>query len=439
MLELSRKKAVAALAGAALCTVAPAAFAANCDDVALGLENPIYGAGGSAETQTIRAVAIYLRSLADHPITILWDDTLGACGGYNEYLQNVFTVAQVTYWDTDGTAQKCTPTGGIDFAHMGNEHDFCVAGGLVPPSGYPEGFGTVTAPVQTLNIIVDKDSSQKSISAEALYYILGFGAGATDHEVAPWTNPSHVVTRNPTSFASQFLAASIFGDDKSGRAVYDDPGKNGSLATASSSTGYNGRLGFRGGTQNDVITQIDTFGNTNAESPIGYVSGSAVIGDEKASGGRKTKVLAYQHYDQTCGYWPDSTESSHDKANVRNGKYHFWTPGHFFAHVGSGSAPDLERLVNPDVATFFNAFVGSDNTDVLNLVIDNGDLPLCAMNVTREGLDGPISSVAPEDPCGCFFESRVAGTPQCDSCREGHDDDCSEAGAVCRRGYCEAY
>jgi len=107
--------------------------------------------------------------------------------------------------------------------------------------------------------------------------------------------------------------------------------------------------------------------------------------------------------------------------------------------VDEGSTPDIERLVNPDVATFFNAFVGSDNTDVLNLVIDNGDVPLCAMNVNREGLDGPISSIAPADPCGCFFESRVAGTAQCDSCRDGHDEDCSEAGAVCRRGYCEAY
>ena len=119
------------------------------------------------------------------------------------------------------------------------------------------------------------------------------------------------------------------------------------------------------------------------------------------------------------GFWPDSAESSKDKLNVRTGKYHFWSPGHFFYHVSGGD------FANADVKTFIEAFVGSENTDVLNLVVDNGDVPLCA--------------VAPHDPCGCYFESRVAGTAQCDSCREGHNEDCSESGAVCRRGYCEAY
>ncbi len=187
MLELSRKNAVAALTGLAFCALAPAALAVDCDDSALGLENPIYGAGGSAETQTIRAVAIYLRSLADHPITILWDDTLGACGGYKEYLSNVFTAPQVTYWDANGTAQKCSPTTHpVDFSHMGNEHQFCVDGGFVtPPGDFPTGYGTVTATVQTLNIIVDKDSSQKSLSEAALYNIFAIGAWAAGKSVSP--------------------------------------------------------------------------------------------------------------------------------------------------------------------------------------------------------------------------------------------------------------
>lgn len=427
MLELSRKKAVAALVGAACGCLAPAAFAADCNT--LGLPNPIYGAGGSAETQTIQAVAIYLAGLQDHPITIFWTDP-GACQGYQQYLNNAITNTAVKYWSANGTAGTCNATAqAADFSHMGNPHDFCVTGGITLPNDYPTGYGTVLAPVQTLNIIVDKDSSQKSISAEALYYIFGFGAGASGKAVSPWTNPAHVVTRNPTSFASQILAQSIFHD--STRAVYDDPGKNGAGTMAN---GYNGRLGYRGGDQASVINQIDVFGATNAESPIGYVSGSAIIADEKSSTGRKTKVLAYQHYDQACGYWPDSTESSHDKLNVRTGKYHFWAPGHFYFREDNNG-----DFVNPDVETFIKAFVSAENTDVLDRVIDNGDVPLCAMQVTREGLDGAISSVAPDDPCGCYFESRVAGTAQCDSCREGHNEDCSESGAVCRRGYCEAY
>jgi hypothetical protein len=422
VLELSRKRAVAALTGAALSCVAPTVLGADCDT--LGLPNPIWGAGGSAETQTIGAVAAYLAGLPDHPITIFWWDP-GACQGYQAYLNDAITNTSVKYWAPGATAAStCSATAHpADFSHMGNDHSFCVKGGLTTPSGYPDGYGTIVAPVQTLNIIVDKDSSQKSISAEALYYIFGFGAGASGKSVEPWTNPVHIVTRNPTSFASQMLADAVFGD--STRAVYDDPGQN------NAGPGPNGRLGFRGPTQNDVIAAIDNFGNTNAESPIGYVSGSAVIGDEQK--GRKTKVLAYQAQDQTCGFWPDLTESTKDKLNVRTGKYALWAPGRFYYKTDGGD------FANADVKTFVEAFVGQHDIEVLNRVIDNGDVPLCAMQVNREGLSGAISSVAPDDPCGCYFESRTAGTAQCDSCREGHDEDCSESGAVCRRGFCEAY
>jgi len=432
MLGLSRKTALGALAGAAFSALAPAAWAADCDTLFSSDTRQIWGAGGSAETQTIAAVATYLAGLPE-PIIVFWYDP-GACDGYKAYLANSLTNSAVKYWNASGTQLTCNATAhAVDFAHMGNEHDFCVAGGLTPPSGWPNGdgfkYGTTLAPVQTINFITDKDSSQKSISAEALYYILGFGAGAEGKNVAPWTNPVHIVTRNPTSFAGQFIQQSILGN--SARAPYDDPGKNGA---GDSSGGYNGRLGYRAKDQAEVVSKIDSFGGADPEGTLGYVSGSAVIADEKSSGGRKTKVLAYQHFGQTCGYWPDSTESSHDKINVRTGQYHFWSPGHFFAHKTSSG-----DYVDDDVATFINAFVGTENTDVLNLVIDNGDVPLCAMQVNREGLDGAISSFAPDDPCGCYFESRVAGTAQCDSCRDGHDEDCSEAGAVCRRGYCEAY
>ncbi len=409
------------MTGMALSCVAPAAFAADCD--ALGLPNPIYGAGGSAETGTIKAVATYFAGLVEHPITVLWHDP-GACDGYQQYLDNAITSTAVKYWSAEGAPRTCTATArAADFSHMVNDHDFCVKGGLTLPSGYPTGFATTLAPVQTLNIIVDKDSSQESISAEALYYVFGFGAGAEGKRVTPWTNPAHIVTRNPTSFASQMLADAIFGD--STRVIHDDPGQNGE------GPGPNGRLGVR---TDNVINTIAALGNADPESPIGYAPGLAVLADATAAGGRKVKVLAYQHFNQACGVWPDSTESAWDKLNVRTGKYALWAPGHFYYRVDSDG-----RFANPNVETFIQVFVGSHDEEVLGLVIDNGDVPLCAMQVTREGLSGAVSSVAPDDPCGCYFESRVAGTAQCSTCREGHKEDCSEPGAVCRRGYCEAY
>ena len=421
MLELRRKRVVATCAAAMVFALGPAALAADCNT--LGKPNPIYGAGGSAETATIAKVATYFAGLVDHPITIFWTDP-GACAGYQQYLNNSITNSAVKYWDASGTQLTCNATAqAADFSHMGNEHGFCVdAGGLTLPSAWPTGFGTVLA---------DKDSSQKSISYEALYYLLGFGAGAENKNVAPWTNPAYVVTRSPTSFATQFLVHSIFGNVT--QVIYDDPGKNGQ---GTSANGYNGRLGYRSADNQTVADQIAHDGDTDPEAPLGYLSGSAADANRG-----KIKTLAYQHRDQNCGYWPDSKDSTFDKINVRTGKYHFWSPGHFFAHVDAdNTGHDVDHLTNPDVETFFRAFVGSDDLDVLGAVIDAGDVPLCAMQVTREGLDGAISSYVSPDPyCGCYFESRVAGTAQCDECQEGHDEDCSDPKAVCRRGYCEAY
>ena len=51
----------------------------------------------------------------------------------------------------------------------------------------------------------------------------------------------------------------------------------------------------------------------------------------------------------------------------------------------------------------------------MELVIKAGDVPLCAMNVQREGVTGAISSYAPPVPCNGFFEKtappqELAGT-----------------------------
>ena len=67
---------------------------------------------------------------------------------------------------------------------------------------------------------------------------------------------------------------------------------------------------------------------TNPEAAIGFVSG------ENADANRTTvRTLAFQHTEQRCGYWPDSTATSFDKRSVRDGLYWLWTTTHFFAPV----------------------------------------------------------------------------------------------------------
>lgn len=379
---------------AGVCLASPA-LAVPCAD--LNLPRPVYGAGGSAITATLGKVATALAGLPE-PVTVLFADP-GACIGYQAFLDGTVTTT-LKYWDAAGTQQSCDPpvTGQpVDFAHMGNTADFC------PGLTLPEGVRDYLGPIQTLNLITSVASSEVSISAEALYFAYGFGA---EGAAAPWTVEANLARRSSTSFVHLFLADSI------------------ELSAEK----------FRGtaiNTNQESVNVVVQAAATDPESTLGYVSGSTAD-DNRAT----VKTLAYQHTGQSCGYWPDSDESSFDKINVRTGLYHFWTPGHFFARVDGAGQP-----VNPDVAALIGWFDGTvpapGGINVTSIVIDSGDIPSCAMQVTREGVVGPISSYAPEQPCGCFFEYAATGASSCSACSA--DADCGATSPKCRFDFCEAY
>src|SRR5262249_19632408 len=149
------------------------------------------------------------------------------------------------------------------------------------------------------------------------------------------------------------------------------------------------------------------------DATLGYVSGNAA--DTATS---TVKTLAYQHYGQSCGYWPSSSESAQDKINVRQGVYALWTPGHAFAPVDEhgdivikrGADADENAAIAERVKTFIGLFAGTLDSPagvtppVLERIIRAGDIPLCAMQVARDGTFGSVRSEAPDEPCGCYFE-----------------------------------
>jgi hypothetical protein len=130
---------------------------------------------------------------------------------------------------------------------MGNTADFC------PNTTLPADVGDFTGPIQTVNIITGAGSNESSISAEALYFIYGFGA---DGKVQPWVNPAHTVQRTASSFVQLFVAAAINvppGAFKGGvtetanPAVADDVVRSAARATA-------GRDRVRSGSTADATT-----------------------------------------------------------------------------------------------------------------------------------------------------------------------------------------
>ena len=407
----SRPRALGAslAAGFAASLLGAAASAADqCSS--LNLPHPIYGAGGSAITADLKGVAAALSKLAN-PVTILFSDP-SACTGFSGFLSKQVK-GDFKYWTVDSTnavvEHTCSPdqvTGQeVAFAHMGNTADFC------PNTTLPADVGDLTGPIQTVNIITGSGSNEASISAEALYYVYGFGA---DGKVAPWTNLAHTVQRTSSSFVQLFVAAAIGVPPAAFKA------------------------GVQETTNPAVANDVVQFSSGNGQDAIGFVSGST------ADSTQGVKTLAFQSKGQSCGFWPDSTATARDKANVRNGQYYLWTPGHFFARVDS-----KKKIIDQDVANLVGWFNGTidppEGLDVAALTIKAGDIPQCAMQVTRDGTAGAISSWAPPAPCTHYFEKVATGTTQGAVCSA--DKDCkSKSEPKCRffpsnatSGFCEAY
>lgn len=404
-----------------------AAWGAPCPT---NLPNPIYGSGGSAVTPTLGAVATALRKLpASEAVTIFYWDP-GACAGYEAFVkqgqQGTAKPAYFRYWTPEGVREQCEPSGEevIAFAHMGNTPLLCP--GSEP---LPAGFGRFVAPVQTINVITHWNSTQRSISAEAFYHVYGFGPGAPGRSVAPWTVVENVFARSPNSFVHQILANATGVPAGSFKLPPGSPAQGGNFVA----------------TNDETILQVLDKGGANPNSTLGYVSGSNADASDgppappvAGQAPQGIRTLAFQDFGQTCAYLPHSSETKKDNRNARSGQYALWTPAWFYAATnaqGSVTNPLAEKLIR----WFDGSAEAPGGISVPEIVIDSGDIPLCAMQAIRPDGDlSPIASYAPENPCNGFYEFVKLGQTDYVACEDSSE--CNEAqGERCRFGFCEAY
>ena len=368
------------------------------------LPNPVYGMGGSAQDPLVRAVAAALAG-SSSPTTIIYDSSKGACSGINAlYGASPLKVSVGRYWLPNGTEARCdlAVTGqAASFGALQTEAQRCPD----IPATLPADIGRFDGPVGSVNVFVHPQSSQTSISSEALYNIYGFGA---DSGVAPWTDPSVIIRRNASSAVQIILG----------------------LATGIPPSRFHP-------TTIDAVTNPESVRlvaeAANPQAAIGFASSQVVDSGTNRS---RVRSLAYQDKGQTCGYWPDSTVDAFDKANVRSGQYALWSTLKFYAKVdGAGKItdPNTEKVVR-----YFTERVDlPDNLDYTKFVIDAGSVPSCAMNAKREGDLGAISSYAPPNPCHCYYDFVATGATSCKSCTTSAD--CSGTQRCSRHKYCEAY
>lgn len=396
-----RTAALGSLLAAAAAVPAVASAQVACADVSGGAPI-VYGAGGSAQRDLVGKMSVVLQHARD-PIYAVYKDDAGACSGIDALtgLGSTTITGSAYYWDDAGARQVCTlPLGGqaVDFAVMGNGPLLCP---LVTDPSLVAGIVDRKGPISSVNLIVPNASSQQSISAEALYLVYGFGAAA---DVAPWNNPdpSYYIHRNENSFVQIYVA----------------------LATGLPLTRF---YGVDAGSNSNSVAYLTAL--ANPEQGIAFVSGDV------ADANRATvRTLAYQHFDQNAGVWPDSSATAFDKANVRNGAYHLWSEVHVFGREGTTPG----TFADPNVGTLIDYFSGvsqpaGTTQTITETAILNKNVPTCAMRVKRDEDLGPVYAWDPPEPCGCFFDFSATGATTCDAC----DDANPCAAGVCRFGFCE--
>lgn len=375
----------------------------------VNLPNPIVGIGGSAATNLIKRIAAKLAA-ATPPITVVYADP-GACQAMSALVPGAS--GQVTplagtakTWAADGSESSCTFASGsvtvAEWGAMAQEATTCQGVDALPAT-----IGDYLGPISGFSLIVPNASSEYAISAEAVYYIYGLGAG-TGHDVAPWSVPAAIGSRTTTSAAGLLLA-------KASGIPLSRP-----LAYLPSNDVKTNQGAV------DFITSTSTAAVQNPSAALAFAS------TETADANRaKVRTLAFKAVDQDYAYFPDSSVTATDKRNLREGRYFLWNKHHFFASKQRLTEnPGLQRFIN--IVTSTEELPGSQS--FLDLQIANGNVPTCAMRVTRQGDMGPLASFSPDQPCGCYFDFKTTGSTACTPCTSKAD--CS-GNSVCSAGYCE--
>jgi hypothetical protein len=300
------------------------------------------------------------------------------------------------YFDDNGVQTSCTldPAGNVVDIGVSNLYStVCssayVAGPLV--AGY-------LGPIVTFGFTVPAASKQESISVEAAHLVFGLGGqNPSGPNQMPWIDPAYYSIRN-SGAGSTALAAELI---------------------------HVPRAQFWG---------VDRLSTDNIrDSLIASAAPDASIGilsidyADKSRG--NLRVLYLQGEGQLTGYLPDSTATSLNKANVRDGHYPLWGYVHFYTANING-APSVTA------GAFVTRFtVPKLDRELVDAMIDASLVPQCAMRVARETEMGAFVHNPYRYQCGCYFDFRTVGRNTCSTCKSTND--CPTTSPACNYGFCE--
>lgn len=382
---------------------------------ALTQPNPVMVLGGTG--YPLGTIAKAMGSAA----TIIFLEK-GSCDGVATILTNSpKMIGKVVWYAADGTASTCVLDDEYpaDIGSAGAYAETCAGqSGLPANVQIASDQADFLGPVNPVMFTAPARSAERVISAEAAYKVYGFGSASG---VTPWIDESFIYRRNAGSANQQSTARTLGLPVDALRGIDSNGG----------SKMYN------------VMLQT-----TAPDKTIG-ISSSEIVDIHRDT----MKSLAYQHYGQRAGFYPDSSPGSFDRQNVRDGHYFMWIPLHVFTRTSAGDpvgAPGsaLEAGTNTktarDAAVKALAFVMASRQEAPNKGVDVfgslktlGNVPQCAMHVTRAKEAAVLTPYTPSTSCDCAFEAASPGdTPaNCQACSDATS--CPSTHPTCSFGYCE--
>jgi hypothetical protein len=411
--ELALAMSLAALAMVALPSPANAASCDALPDAASpsnGVTPPVVYVEGANAVGPFIALLQQALSVDPNPINLVYVGDGGCVGATNFFTSAPISAKPSPIYYAGQTQGTCTlpktggPNGGPPTADIGASDVYAPTCGTLPGGKLPAGVSDFLGPIQPMVFVVPSASTQTAISATAAYFVFGFGS---DSGVPPWTVNGSIYRRNTTAATQALIAVGI------GVPFASWAGVDAATVPVNVSAGISGAAA--------VINALEV--DPNPEQAIGILADTNV----DPTTAIHINVLAYKDFDQSCGYFPDSTATAHDKANVRDGHYSLWGPLHFFVRVDANGLP-----TNSNVARVIALMTGTQSlagVDLTQIEAQTNLVPPCAMNVTRSSELGPLASYAPTGSCACYFDYVATGASSCTPCLKASD--CPASAPVC--------
>ena len=371
------------------------AHAAPCD----ALPNPVYLQVGDTQLNLMKRLGRALRDNTPKPITLVFV-TSGSCTNIaaiytpvaikaTTTMQYVPSMAEDAAWTPSSATLTCTVAADVvpDIANSALFNSACTT--AAPPAT----VHLTQGPAQAYVMAVPTVSSQTAITFQEAYFVFGFGAAGL---IAPWVDEAQLFIRTVTKSTLLAWAANI-----------SVP------ATKWKGTPFDGSP--------MVVTNLQG----------GTAAAIGILGAEVYDANRATlKALAYRAKGQYAAYYPDSSSSSRDKKNIRDGHYTVWSPTIWMDTVDAAGTP-----VKPDARYVIDLIAGKTVTPaqsfgMIDIVAAVGLVPDCAMGVNRSFEGGPLALYRPAESCTCKYESLV-DTSACTTCTTS----CTTG--TCRHGFCE--